>query len=1091
MAFTLFISKLNSQCGTGPCKVCNVGATITAISGAKIINGNSIINGSVNPNLITTSINPLEISASSCGEITLSIMLDFAWDKGNKSNWLHGISFQKSPNWSAGKGIIVPPNLGWIFLDSIVGICSKRKYNNGYYWDPVGKSCAASASNKSSYNRSRCTSVETCEASANYLKDGDPRDNLGINCTDDCPKFGFDLTYCPYSGGIRNETITFILTEDGETGGWHNSGSCIFSLNFPIIINSAGLQLPEIIGPICKDSCVVLDAGIGCDSYLWNTGDTVSNIQKCLKETTDFSVTVTSKTGCRLDGAVKVLVTTCCTATSGSLFLSANEACSNDTIYLNVTDSNTSNDYSNTLFVTNEFGEILQIFTGTSGKYAPTECGELILYSYNYLDDGSVSLPSEGSNISDLNCSLACCTMINSSFLVIETGNPEFINQPDDITLSCIDLLPPISSLEFTNNCMASGIVQGTEVINSKLCSSDTIIRTWKATSICGNTSTHLQTIIIDPVPPPIIEDIPAEITVSCKDINSILGQDLYYTNLGEGICSNSGNILPTTNGSHDICGGQYLETWEYISDCGHISNRNRKIIVAPAPQAIFDSLPDDITITCEDFINFNASNIYYSNGELGNCEISGVAEPSISGSVDICGGKLEITWEFSDPCSRIIKHTQSITVEGAPEINYIGAPVDITVSCNNIPTNAPDLLVTNLELGACEISKYVNPIKIGTADKCGGSFIFHWETTGPCGNPLIHKQKITVEPSPKAEFINTPPSEIIVSFENAPISAPALRLSNNNAGNCLIESDILPIISGTLTKCGGKKQIIWTYIDDCGREIRFIQTVIIEHTPKGEFQNVPPNMFVDCESIPSNTFALTLSNGQSGAGEIIDTIFPIVEGVYSICGGTVINTWVHTDTCGRLSVATQSITNLPANSAVFDSLPPDITVSCKNIPDDNIPLEYSNGLKGFCEISGIVNVIRSSNNNLCEGIMTDEWSYTDICDRNLMYSREINKVNDLISMPNIMCISDTSPNNAFTVFGNQALKIVKSMRIFDRWGNLLFSNQNFLPNEPTLGWYGKVNNSDVLTGVYIYIVEVEMTSGEKKFLTGDITVIK
>ncbi len=1090
LVLNVLISRLYSQCDPGPCKVCNVSATITAISGANIINGNSIINGSVNPNAVATGANPLEITASSCGEITLSVMLDFEWDKGDRNNWLHGISFQKSPNWSAGKGVIVPSNSGWIFLDSIVGLCSRRKYSYGYYWDPDGRTCPPSG-NRSSFNGSRCTDVITCEATSNFLKDKNPRDNWGIACTDDCPNFGFDLTYCPHSGGTRNEIITFILTEDGETGGWHNSGSCIFSLNFPIVINSAGLQLPEIIGPICQDSCVVLDAGIGCDSYLWSTGDTLSNIEKCLSETTDFSVTVTSETGCRLEGSAKVLVIPCCTANPGLLKLSTNEACSNDTIYFDVTDSNTSNDYSNMLCVSDESGKILQIFMGTSGKYIPKECGKLLLHSYNYLDDGSITLPSLSSNISEINCQSICCTMIQSSFMVVERGSPELINPPNDITLTCIDLLPPMNSLAFTNNCMASGIALGTEDINSLPCSNDTIIRTWKATSICGNTSTHMQTITVDPIQPPSIEDLPAEITVSCNEINNILGQDLYYSNLGEGNCLIKGNISPLTSGSHDVCGGQYIETWEYISDCGFGSIRNQQITVDAAPQATFDSLPNDITISCDDFFNFKAPNLYISNGELGSCKITAIVEPKIIGSPNICGGKLELTWEFSDVCSRITKHTQYITVESSPEITFVDPPTDITISCEDMPQGAPDIKVTNFQQGPCEITKFVSPVKIGTVGRCGGSFVYKWETVSPCGKQIVHEQKITVLPSPKAAFINTPPSQVNVSFENAPTSVPMLKLSNNNIGDCLIETNILPIISGSVTKCGGTQQILWSYVDECERETEFTQTVIIDPTPQGVFKNVPANMTIDCESIPENTFALALSNGQNGIGAIIDTVYPTIEGVFSICGATVTNTWMHTDTCGRLTFASQSITNMPANSPQLDSLPPDITVSCKNVPDDFIPLSYTNGLQGFCGISGIVNVVRTGINNLCEGILTDEWNFTDICNRNFVYSRQINKIEELVVMPNIINVSGGSPNNAFTVYGNLTLKRIVSMKILDRWGNLIFKDQNFLPNDPSLGWHGKLNNMDVLTGVYIYIVEVEMTSGEKKFLTGDITVIK
>ncbi|MCE2789522.1 MAG: gliding motility-associated C-terminal domain-containing protein, partial [Saprospiraceae bacterium] len=98
-------------------------------------------------------------------------------------------------------------------------------------------------------------------------------------------------------------------------------------------------------------------------------------------------------------------------------------------------------------------------------------------------------------------------------------------------------------------------------------------------------------------------------------------------------------------------------------------------------------------------------------------------------------------------------------------------------------------------------------------------------------------------------------------------------------------------------------------------------------------------------------------------------------------------------------------------------------------------------------------------------------------------------KENSIITAPNIINISGSS-NKYFTIFGNESVLNILKMRIYDRWGNLVFVKSNFKPNNPTEGWDGTFNGEDVVPGVFVYVVEYETISGAK-ILSGDVTVIK
>ncbi len=63
-------------------------------------------------------------------------------------------------------------------------------------------------------------------------------------------------------------------------------------------------------------------------------------------------------------------------------------------------------------------------------------------------------------------------------------------------------------------------------------------------------------------------------------------------------------------------------------------------------------------------------------------------------------------------------------------------------------------------------------------------------------------------------------------------------------------------------------------------------------------------------------------------------------------------------------------------------------------------------------------------------------------------------------------------------------------LHILDRWGNLVFSKQNFPPDEPEAGWDGFFKGQTLNTGVFIYVAEVELTNGNTVTVQGDVALV-
>jgi len=52
-----------------------------------------------------------------------------------------------------------------------------------------------------------------------------------------------------------------------------------------------------------------------------------------------------------------------------------------------------------------------------------------------------------------------------------------------------------------------------------------------------------------------------------------------------------------------------------------------------------------------------------------------------------------------------------------------------------------------------------------------------------------------------------------------------------------------------------------------------------------------------------------------------------------------------------------------------------------------------------------------------------------------------------------------------------------------------MFTNFDFQPNRPSLGWDGKFKGEYVVPGVYVYIATYRTKWGEKGILKGDVTI--
>ncbi|MBK7429223.1 MAG: gliding motility-associated C-terminal domain-containing protein [Saprospiraceae bacterium] len=88
------------------------------------------------------------------------------------------------------------------------------------------------------------------------------------------------------------------------------------------------------------------------------------------------------------------------------------------------------------------------------------------------------------------------------------------------------------------------------------------------------------------------------------------------------------------------------------------------------------------------------------------------------------------------------------------------------------------------------------------------------------------------------------------------------------------------------------------------------------------------------------------------------------------------------------------------------------------------------------------------------------------------------------------------SPNNdgindMFFVFGGIEVARIESMQIFNRWGDEVFLNEDFPPNEQSEGWNGLHRGEVLNPSVFVYRIVVRFNDGSKENYYGDVSLMK
>ncbi|MBK8602233.1 MAG: hypothetical protein IPN87_03715 [Saprospiraceae bacterium] len=356
-----------------------------------------------------------------------------------------------------------------------------------------------------------------------------------------------------------------------------------------------------------------------------------------------------------------------------------------------------------------------------------SSCGDVtITYADSELTDGCSLLTGakvRTFTIVDENQNIVTCTQ---TITVQDTIGPVFDGVlPGDITVECDDV-PIAETLTATDNCSGAIVTFSEQSVEGDCTGSLTIIRTWTATDGCGNSTEHVQMIMLqDTTGPVIIFDDPIFGDIEDGDVIDIQCRAL-----------EPGWVLPTITESAvivtDNCGeAQYTITQTVlegtcvedgyfkskevqitaVDDCGNETNLNFSIHIVDTIPPVFTVVPQDVTIACSDTtVKFEV----LATDEC-ECAIVSYTDNVIPGS---CAGNYAIIRRYmaKDCCGNISTYDQTINVvDNTP-------PVLIAINPNIVGMENGDSLTTYCDEQGLPswLSLPVNQLFSGV-DNCSG----------------------------------------------------------------------------------------------------------------------------------------------------------------------------------------------------------------------------------------------------------------------------------------------------------------------------------------------------------------------------------
>jgi ribosomal protein S26 len=186
----------------------------------------------------------------------------------------------------------------------------------------------------------------------------------------------------------------------------------------------------------------------------------------------------------------------------------------------------------------------------------------------------------------------------SQTITVNDTISPAFVETlPGDITVNCNSIPQPVV-LTATDNCGQATVSFSETATPGGCLGSGGILRKWTARDTCGNTTIHIQNVIVQDTTKPVITGTPQNVTVSCA---SAVPQSSNTAVTATDNCTGTVTITVDDVISNQTCANRLTitRTWTATDACSNSSTSAQTITVNDQIPPVITGTPQDVTVSC------------------------------------------------------------------------------------------------------------------------------------------------------------------------------------------------------------------------------------------------------------------------------------------------------------------------------------------------------------------------------------------------------------------------------------------------------------------------------------------------------------
>lgn len=495
-------------------------------------------------------------------------------------------------------------------------------------------------------------------------------------------------------------------------------------------------------------------------------------------------------------------------------------------------------------------------------------------------------------------------------------------------------------------------------------------------------------------------------------------------------------------------------------------------------------------------------SNVQPTSCLVGNCDGTATSTATYS---DGTTGNFNFTWESSEFINGVMSSTASMLCEGWQSVSISDANCALI---DSVLITSPGKIVVDLDtlinISCNGLNDGIIKVKVS-----GGTpgFTYNWSTPGtPNGNTLMDAAVgtyfVTVTDSKGCSEVSVPfqmnePSVMMAMLDPSGTQGVTCaddmdgRISvfytGGNAGNATYTWNPNVSTTNLATKLGyGTYTVTITDPRGCSDTVSYTIS-----QPASIVANIPPITQPECFGY--QTYAsVTSASGGSGAPYTFSVDnglnISIAEKIPIFAGDHIITVY------DKNGCSITQIVSVSEPAPVVVTLGPDVEIqlgdSLQLLPYVSIPVvdSFKWTPTSYIPDPQILNPFVKP---------TEVTTFTlKVWDDNGCFGSD-NIVIDVdnrrnVFVPNVFSPNSDGINDIFRIGTGIGVDRINYMRIYDRWGELLYEATNITAGEAAgPGWDGKFNGRYMNSGVYVYLIEVRFLDNVSLLYRGDVTLLR